>query len=123
VQGANLANIQAVKHGHEGILIGPQGWGISEVRLRSKNMDHTPTDNLTATFYVKDPESGVLDNCETFYATDRDSWLVQGKRRGPQVAAQIMNLAEDETFLEVSDRTVDAFVRKYVKENHGVDLA
>ena len=88
-------------------------------------MEHTPShdDNLAATFYIKDPESGVSGDCETFYSTDRDSWLIQGKRRGPQVAAQLVNLADDETYLEVSNRTVDAFVRKYVKENHGVDLA
>lgn len=80
-------------------------------------------DNLTASFYIKDPESGVSGDCETFYSTDRDSWLIQGKRRGPRVAAQLVSLADDETYLEVSGRTVDAFVRKYVKENHGVDLA
>lgn len=87
-------------------------------------MDHISgqDDNLTAKFYIKDPDSGVGEDCETFYETDRDSWLVQGKRRGPQVAAQLVNLAEDETYLEISNRTVDAFVRKYVKENHGVDL-
>lgn len=87
-------------------------------------MGHTPShdDNLTATFYIKDPDSGVGEDCETFYATDRGSWLVQGKRRGDTVASQLVNLADDETFLEVSNRTVDAFVRKYVKENHGVDL-
>lgn len=88
-------------------------------------MEHTPTqdDNLTATFFIKDPDSGVSGDCETFYSTDHDSWLVQGKRRGPQVAAQLVSLADDETYLEVSNRTMDAFVRKYVKENHGVDLA
>ncbi len=87
-------------------------------------MEQLPSqdDSLTATFYCKDPESHGADDCETFYKTDRDSWLVQGKRRGPQVAAQLVGLAEDETFLEVSDRTVDAFARKYVKERYGVDL-
>lgn len=29
----------------------------------------------------------------------------------------------DKTCLEVSGRTVDAFIRKYVKEKHGIDLA
>lgn len=87
-------------------------------------MEHTPShdDNLAATFYIKDPDSGALEHCETFYETDRDSWIVQGKHRGLAVAAQLVSLAEDETFLEVSNRTVEAFVRKYVKENHGVDL-
>lgn len=79
-------------------------------------------DNLTATFYCKDPESSTSDDCETFYKTDRASWLVQGKRRGPQVAEQLVGLADDETFLEVSERTVDSFARKYVKERYGVDL-
>lgn len=87
-------------------------------------MEQLPSqdDDLTATFYCKDPESHGADDCETFYTTDRGSWLVQGKRRGPQVAAQLAGLAEDETFLEISGRTVDAFARKYVKEHYGVDL-
>lgn len=79
-------------------------------------------DNLTVTFYCKDPESQGDVECETFYQTDRDSWLVQGKTRGPKVAAQLIGLAEDETFLEISDRTVDVFARRYVKERYGVDL-
>lgn len=79
-------------------------------------------DNLAVTFYVKDPESTGSEGCETFYETDHDSWIVQGKIRGPKVAEQLTALADDETYLEVSGRTMDAFVRKYVKENHGVDL-
>lgn len=87
-------------------------------------MEHTPTqdDNLTATFFIKDPESTGSEGCETFYETDRGSWVVQGKIRGPQVADQLVSLAADETYLEISGRTMDAFVRKYVKESHGVDL-
>lgn len=36
-------------------------------------MDYTPTqdDDLTARFYIKDPDSGALEHCETFYETDR----------------------------------------------------
>jgi hypothetical protein len=79
-------------------------------------------DDLTATFYCKDPDSQGATDCETFYRTDRDSWLVQGKRRGPGVAAQLVSLADDETFLEISERTVDTFVRQYVKETRGIDL-
>lgn len=88
-------------------------------------MEHTPTqdDNLIATFYVKDPESAGANGCETFYQTNRDSWIVQGKRRGPQVGEQLVALAEDETYLELSDRTIDAFINMYVKEKHGIDLA
>lgn len=88
-------------------------------------MDHIPRqgDDLIATFYIKDPESTGSEGCETFYETDRGSWVVQGKSRGPQVAEQLVALADDETYLEVSGRTMDAFVRMYVKENHGVDLA
>ncbi|MBC7277485.1 hypothetical protein [Nocardioides sp.] len=88
-------------------------------------MDHIPGqgDDLIATFYIKDPDSTGSEGCETFYETDRRSWVVQGKSRGPQVAEQLVALADDETYLEVSGRTMDAFVRKYVKENHGVDLA
>lgn len=83
---------------------------------------HSDADGLTATFFIKDPNSHGADDCETFYSTDRGSWIAQGKRRGPKVAAQLVGLANDETFLEISDRTVDAFVRKYAKEYYGVDL-
>ncbi|WP_109505304.1 hypothetical protein [Nocardioides speluncae] len=87
-------------------------------------MEQLPSqdDNLTATFYCKDPDSEGFDDCETFYTTDRDSWLVQGKRRGPAVAEQLVGLADDETFVEISGRTAAAFARKYVKEHYGVDL-
>ncbi|MFI6298870.1 hypothetical protein ACIBEJ_45285 [Nonomuraea sp. NPDC050790] len=81
------------------------------------------SDNLTATFFCKDPDSHGADDCETFYTTDRDSWIAQGKKRGSSVAAQLKGLADDETFIEISDRTVDAFVRRYVKERYGVDLS
>ncbi|MQY06134.1 hypothetical protein [Actinomadura macrotermitis] len=64
----------------------------------------------------------IVPACETFYATDRDSWVVQGKQRGAKVAAQLVALGNDETFCELSTRTVDHFVRKYVKERYGVDL-
>ena len=33
-----------------------------------------------------------------------------------------IGLAPDETFGEMSDRTVDTFVKKYAKERYGVDL-
>lgn len=87
-------------------------------------MDHSPRqdDNLTATFYLKDPDSSGGDDCETFYETDRDSWIVQLKTRGAGVRDQLVSLAPDETFGEMSDRTVNAFVKKYAKERYGVDL-
>lgn len=75
------------------------------------------------TFYCKDPDSHGADECETFYSTDGDSWIAQGKRRGPKIAAQLVSLASDETFVEISGRTIDAFVRKYAKEHYGVDLS
>lgn len=79
-------------------------------------------DNLTLTFYIKDPESDGTGDCETFYETDRGSWIVQSKVRGDDVREQLVGLAPDETFGELSGRTVDAFVKKYVKEKHGIDL-
>ncbi|TDD69785.1 hypothetical protein [Actinomadura rubrisoli] len=78
--------------------------------------------DLTLTFHTKDPDSGHGKECETFYTTDLESWIVQGKKRGPNVRAQLANLAEDETFLEISDRTMAAFVQRYVKERYGIDL-
>ncbi|SDL14649.1 hypothetical protein SAMN05428985_11047 [Nocardioides sp. YR527] len=79
-------------------------------------------DNLTLTFYIKDPESDGTGDCETFYETDRGSWIVQSKITGPEVRDQLVGLAPDETYGEMSGRTVDAFVKKYVKERHGIDL-
>ncbi|MDX6740350.1 hypothetical protein [Actinocorallia sp. A-T 12471] len=79
-------------------------------------------DELAAIFYLKDPDSNSAELCETFYRTDRDSWIVQLKKRGPRVRAQLVGLGEDETFGEMSGRTMDFFVRAYVKEHHGIDL-
>ncbi|MEV4095269.1 hypothetical protein [Streptosporangium saharense] len=84
---------------------------------------HHDDDNLTVTFFCKDPESQGDVECDTFYSTDDGSWVVQGKQRGPKVAAQLVALAGDETFLEVSGPTVEAFVQKYVKERYGIDLS
>ncbi len=55
-------------------------------------------DDLLATFYCKDPGSVDTDDCAAFYHTDRRSWIVQGKRRGARVAAQLRALGDDETF-------------------------
>ncbi|GAA0988198.1 hypothetical protein GCM10009555_069300 [Acrocarpospora macrocephala] len=79
-------------------------------------------DDLSLTFYCKDPDSNQDNECETFYRTDRGSWLVQVKKRGPRVGAQLIGLGEDETFGELSERTMNVFVRKYVREHYGVDL-
>jgi hypothetical protein len=79
-------------------------------------------DGLTAIFYCKDPGSQGVEMCDTFYRTDRGSWVVQGKRRGERVAAQLVGLADNETYVEVSGPTVDVFVRRYVEEHYGVDL-
>ncbi|MFI9558501.1 hypothetical protein [Nonomuraea endophytica] len=78
--------------------------------------------DLTLTFYSKDPDSHGADECETFYSTDQGSWIVQGRSHGPKVAVQLAGLADDETFVEISRRTADTFVRKYAKEHYGVDL-
>lgn len=79
-------------------------------------------DNIVVTFYIKDGTSTTDATCETFYSTDRSSWIVQGKRRGSTVAAQLVGLADDETFCEMSSATMDAFVRRYVRERYGVEL-
>lgn len=79
-------------------------------------------DDLSLSFYCKDPDSSSNRECETFYATDRGSWIIQSKGRGAGVRAQLAGLAPDETFGEMSGRTVDAFVRKYAKERYGIDL-
>ncbi|MER5643154.1 hypothetical protein [Streptosporangium sp. NPDC002524] len=79
-------------------------------------------DNLSLNFYCKDPNSNQDNECETFYRTDRGSWLVQVKKRGPRVGAQLIGLGEDETFGELSERTMNSFVRMYVREHYGVDL-
>ncbi|MBB4914062.1 hypothetical protein [Streptosporangium saharense] len=83
---------------------------------------HDDEDGLSLTFYCKDPNSNQDNECETFYRTNWGSWLVQAKKHGPNVRAQLIGLGEDETFGELSERTVNAFVRKYVKEHYGVDL-
>ena len=77
---------------------------------------------LHATFYCKDPGSVDTDDCAAFYYTDRLSWIVQGKRRGAAVAAQLRALADDETFVEIPEPLVELFVRRYVKERYGTDL-
>lgn len=79
-------------------------------------------DDVVVTFFAKDPDSQGDKQCETFYTTDRKSWLVQGKRRGVKVAAQLVGFAADETFCEISDPTMDHFVRAYVRERYGINL-
>ncbi|GAA0914893.1 hypothetical protein [Nonomuraea longicatena] len=85
-------------------------------------MEKPPSKDLIVTFYCKDPHSQGAVECESFYRTDRGSWIVQAKKRGPGVGAQLIGLAEDETFGELSERTVNAFVQKYVREHYGIDL-
>ncbi|MGH3942319.1 MAG: hypothetical protein ACRDTG_27605 [Pseudonocardiaceae bacterium] len=79
-------------------------------------------DDLLATFYCKDPDSVDTDDCAAFYHTDRRTWIVQGKRRGAKVAAQLQALGDGETFSEISEQLVELFVRRYVKERYGIDL-
>lgn len=74
---------------------------------------------MRLTFVCKDPESQPGD-CPSFYRTDEGSWIVQGWRRDdPEITAQLRNLKEDETFLEIPDRLVRLFVDTYVKEANG----
>lgn len=79
-------------------------------------------DDLSLTFYCKDPDSNQDSECETFYRTDRGSWLVQVKKRGPGVGAQLIGLGKMRRLEELSERTMNVFVRKYVREHYGVDL-
>lgn len=79
-------------------------------------------DDLLATFFCKDPDSVDTDDCPAFYETDRGSWIVQGKRRGDKVAAQLRALGDDETFVEIPEPLVKLFVRRYAEERHGTDL-
>jgi len=86
------------------------------------NNEPSQSNDLIVTFYCKDPQSNGEQMCETFYETNRGSWIVQAKSRGPEVREQLVALAPDETFGEMSGRTVDTFVKKYAKERYGVDL-
>jgi hypothetical protein len=79
-------------------------------------------DDLTVSFFCKSPDSKGDDDCPSFYRTDRASWIVQGDRRGEDVAVQLQALKEHETFLEIPDGLADRFVRMYVKERYGIDL-
>jgi len=79
-------------------------------------------DELHVTFYCKDPGSVDIDDCAAFYKTDRRSWIVQGRRRGDAVAAQLHALAVDETFVEIPEPLVELLVHRYVKERYGTDL-
>lgn len=79
-------------------------------------------DAIRLTFYCKDGDSQGDKQCESFYSTDRGSWMVQGKRRGEKVATQLVGLADDETFCEISGPTMDLFIRMYVRDRYGVHL-
>ena len=86
------------------------------------NSEPSQSNDLIITFYCKDPVSGADEDCETFYETNRGSWIVQAKTRGPEVREQLVALAPDETFGEMSDATINTFVKKYTKERYGIDL-
>ncbi|WP_018655551.1 hypothetical protein [Actinomadura flavalba] len=79
-------------------------------------------DGPVVTFYCKDPGSQGDIECDTFYSTDRGSWVVQGKARGADVGAQLVALGDDEGFVEISGPAAAVFVRKYVREHYGIDL-
>lgn len=80
-------------------------------------------DNLSLTFYCKDPASKTKDDCASFYRTDQRSWVVQGRRRGQDVAVQLHALRDDETFAEIPEALAERFVHMYAKERYGVDLS
>lgn len=76
---------------------------------------------MRLTFVCKDPDSQPGD-CPSFYRTDEGSWIVQGWRRDDQaIAAQLRDLKDDETFVEIPDGLVRLFVNLYVEEAHGAD--
>jgi hypothetical protein len=83
----------------------------------------TSDDDLRLTFYIKDPASQGGDDCETFYRTNRRSWMLQAPQATSTALAQFVSLAPGEVGSEMSDGTMDAFVVKYVKECYGVDLS
>jgi hypothetical protein len=86
-------------------------------------MEKLPSDSdLIITFYCKDPDSNFQNDCATFYRTERQSWVVQGDKMGPEVAPKLTALADHETYLEIPDALADRFARMYVKERYGVDL-
>jgi hypothetical protein len=90
---------------------------------RSNLMQSVPDhDDMIVTFYCKRPDSDVGEECASFYRTDRGSWIVQGDRRGEQVATQLRALKPDETFLEIPENLVELFVHKYAEERYGVHL-
>ncbi len=78
--------------------------------------------SMVVTFYCKRPDSTAGKDCASFYQTNRDSWIVQGDRRGEHVAEQLQGLKPSETFLEVPESLVELFVRKYVEERYGINL-
>jgi hypothetical protein len=77
---------------------------------------------MLVNFYCKRPDSDGSEDCASFYRTDRGSWIVQGDRRGEQVAAQLRALKPSETFLEIPENLVELFVRKYAEKRYGIHL-
>ncbi|GAB3653104.1 hypothetical protein GCM10027589_11040 [Actinocorallia lasiicapitis] len=81
-----------------------------------------PGDDLRLDFYLKDSDSKADDDCPAFYRTDR-GWGAQGMERyGDAVRAQMRGYKPGETFVELPDSLIHAFVRKYVKDTYGIDL-
>jgi hypothetical protein len=77
---------------------------------------------VVVTFYCKRPDSKINEHRASFYRTSRGAWIVQGDRRGDNVAAQLRALTPSETFLEIPENLVGLFVSKYVEERYGVHL-
>lgn len=56
---------------------------------------------MRLTFLGKDPASGG-GQCPALYATDRGTYVVQGKRvTDPDALADLREVSDDETFVEV----------------------
>ncbi len=52
--------------------------------------------------YLGKTDQSKIDNCEALYATDRDTFVVQGKIvTDPEALAALRNLGADETCVEV----------------------
>ncbi|GAA0942203.1 hypothetical protein [Nonomuraea longicatena] len=64
-------------------------------------------------FVCKDPASNP-NQCPAFYWTDRSSLLVQGwVVTDPEALAELVNLAPDETVVEIPERLFLEFLAHY----------
>jgi len=64
---------------------------------------------MKLTFIRKDANSGN-GNCPALYATDRGTYVVQGKRLPADAAGQLRDLADDEYAVEVPANVIAGIV-------------